>query len=333
MHRRVSGPARRHEKGPARRRLQRRMLSLAAGMLLALPATHAGPPAAEPGAALSWRQWRGVLFRVVAPAPATPSRDRPVSFLLGTLHFGSVEELHLDAELLQNAMRHTRLFIGEVPMSAPRSAQLDGHRRLPAQRNLRDLLGQAPFDALQRLLPQLPAAQLLHAKPWLALALLESRGETVSEQTLDRQLAQWAAREGLPAFHLETLAAQLQALDCVPAEEHAQVLRQRLAMPWLFEEQAQRVLEYYRAGDLPAWLDEIDAMTGLDAQARPIEQRARLCLIEARNALWMDQLDPLLRAGSAFVAVGAIHLTGEAGLLASLHQRGFSIVAEPLPLQ
>lgn len=286
------------------------------------------------GATTDWRQWRGVLYRIQAPAGQRQSNDGApvVSFILGTLHFGSLQELGMDTEALRTSLRQSRLFIDEAPgASADSAEESNRYRMLPASQDLVSLLGQPAFATLQRLLPALPAQQLRSLKPWVALALLESRGEMANVQpSLDGQLYTWAQQDDLPILHLETLADQLRALDCVPATEQVQVLRQRLNTPWLFSEQSSRVLEYYRAGDLPAWLDDIEAMTGLNASARHIEHKARLCLIEARNHRWLAQLDPLLRVNSAFVAVGAIHLTGSNGLLEQLRQRGFSISALPM---
>src|SRR3546814_12590899 len=81
--------------------------------------------------------------------------------------------------------------------------------------------------------------------------------------------------------------------------------------------------------DLPAWYDESERMPGLEGAAIAVEQRARHCLIEARNARWLPVLERLLREGDCFVAVGAIHLTGDHGLLAQLSRRGFTVTVEP----
>src|SRR3546814_16451253 len=72
-------------------------------------------------------------------------------------------------------------------------------------------------------------------------------------------------------------------------------------------------------------LDEIERMPGLEGAAIAVEQRARHCLIEARNARWLPVLERLLREGHCFVAVGAIHLTGDHCLLAHLRPRGFPV--------
>ncbi len=47
-------------------------------------------------------------------------------------------------------------------------------------------------------------------------------------------------------------------------------------------------------------------------------------MLDTRNALWMPRI--LGRAeGNIVVAVGAAHLSGDAGLLAQLNQAGYSL--------
>ena len=48
-------------------------------------------------------------------------------------------------------------------------------------------------------------------------------------------------------------------------------------------------------------------------------------LLTDRNRLMVERMLPLLDAGDAFVAVGAMHLPGADGLLALLAERGYQI--------
>jgi uncharacterized protein YbaP (TraB family) len=81
----------------------------------------------------------------------------------------------------------------------------------------------------------------------------------------------------------------------------------------------------YLAGnlaDLSALADE--GFAELDpALSGRIQQR----LIADRNRHMAERLEPLLNQGRLFVAVGALHLPGEGGVLNLLAQRGYRITA------
>ena len=166
--------------------------------------------------------------------------------------------------------------------------------------------------------------------PWSVLALLEARGETGGDATMDARLQRMAAGAGKRVLHLETLEQQLQALDCVPAEEHSRVLDERLRASWVLRIESAQAMAWYRARNLDAWLADIDRMQGLSDEARAIEQRARRCLLEDRNARWIGQLETLFQDGPCLVAVGAVHLAGAEGLLAALRRDGYLVEAMPL---
>ena len=48
-------------------------------------------------------------------------------------------------------------------------------------------------------------------------------------------------------------------------------------------------------------------------------------LIDERNLRMRDRLLPILEKGDAFVAVGAMHLSGETGLVELLRQSGYTV--------
>lgn len=281
-----------------------------------------------------WREDKGILFRVVpgrqAPQDGTQPPSPAYSLLLGTLHFGSPQELDLVPKRLQQKVRQMHTFVAEVDSAEPWQQDLQRYRLLDGDSALSDLIGPQRFTLLCKLLPRVPSEQLQHLRPWVVLALLEARGEHSGKTSLDDQLQHWARQARLQVRALETLEQQFAALDCVPPSEQALVLRQRLDQADDFHAQANRVLGYYRARNLPAWLDEVNSPTGLDSQGVALEQRARQCLLDSRNARWLQQLTVQLRSGGVFVAVGALHLTGPQGLLEGLRRQGYSVYPETL---
>lgn len=285
-------------------------------------------PVADDG--FDWRTARGVLFRVRSPLPGAPD-----SLVFGTIHIGTPAALGLDATLLRRAVQSKRVFINEVDGNAPWHAAYDRYRFLAPGQSLAMLIGGTQFIELASLLPEHQGSQLNRFKPWVAMTLLEEEVEAprpdpahASADNLDSVVEAAARARGLRLVHLETLEDQLAALDCTSAADYAQVLQQRLADPQELRADTERSLAFYRHGDLPGWLADLDVMRGLDATARQAEQHARGCLIEQRNARWIEELEPLLRTGDCFVAVGAIHLTGQDGLLAGLARRGFVVSAQ-----
>jgi len=308
-------------------------LLLSATLLSACTAAGASVDDGDDSVAPAWRSWRGVLFRLTPPAVVDAAAETPAtasSYLFASIHYGTLDELDLDADSLRAVMATTRTLVDEADAAAKFDAASDRHRFLAPPETLPHLIGAKAFDNLLPLMPDVPVERLKKLKPWVVLSVLESRGEIASPDNLDGRISRWATEAGLRRAHLETLAEQMSALDCVPAPEQAQVLARRIEAPWVLKEQSLRVLGYYRNRDLPAWLDEVDAMTGLDAAAKQIESRAKDCLLDQRNRRWITQLDALLRSGSCFVAVGAMHLTGESGLLMQLVQRGYRLSVEPL---
>lgn len=287
--------------------------------------------AAVPTTPFDWRAARGVLFRIRSPQPGAVD-----SLLFGTIHIGTPAELGLDPERIKSAVEARQTLINEVNGDTPWQTRYDRYRFLPPEQSLAQLIGGTEFIELGTLLPEHAGTQLNRFKPWVAMTLLEegqgapaARAGAAGDHSIDSVVEDIAHRRGLQMVHLETLEDQLAALDCTAPAEYAPVLQQRLADPAELRAETERSLAFYRAGDLAGWLADIDAMRGLDEKARTAERHARGCLIEQRNARWIEELEPLLLRGGCFVAVGAIHLTGSDGLLAGLAARGFNVSVQP----
>jgi uncharacterized protein YbaP (TraB family) len=54
-------------------------------------------------------------------------------------------------------------------------------------------------------------------------------------------------------------------------------------------------------------------------------------MLNDRNILWIPKLDNLMHQQSCFVAVGALHLTGKAGLIKLLKEKGYTV--EPIGIK
>jgi uncharacterized protein YbaP (TraB family) len=80
---------------------------------------------------------------------------------------------------------------------------------------------------------------------------------------------------------------------------------------------AQRTMTAYIEEDLAAMLTL--------SQDYEEEMGDMSAILDDRNKNWIPKLKPLLAEGSVFIAVGALHLPGEFGLIRLLRAEGFSL--------
>jgi hypothetical protein len=113
---------------------------------------------------------------------------------------------------------------------------------------------------------------------------------------------------------LETWKLQAEILQMSTVDE----LREMLKEPGGGRAALDEMIAAYRAGDF----EKLTAIALDPAEiAKNPARHARL--LDDRNRAWVGVLAPHLERGRTFVAVGAGHFPGEAGLLALLAARGF----------
>jgi uncharacterized protein len=68
-----------------------------------------------------------------------------------------------------------------------------------------------------------------------------------------------------------------------------------------------------------------DALGGLSEADRAAQDEFMRALLQNRNAIMADRTAPLLAAGGAFIAVGALHLAGKTGLVEQFRADGYTV--------
>lgn len=191
--------------------------------------------------------------------------------------------------------------------------------------NLSDILGPQLYRRSVEAARQrgVPEVALKLYKPW-AVAMLFSMPPVETGQFLDLVLYQRALEQGKPVAGLEAVSEQLALFDELPVADQVHLLRDALnnldRLPIIF----QRLLERYLQRDLKGLMTISDQL--IPEGDQPFYQRFQARLLDQRNQRMVDRLEPSLAEGGLFVAVGALHLPGEQGMLRLLEQRGYRIV-------
>jgi uncharacterized protein len=148
-----------------------------------------------------------------------------------------------------------------------------------------------------------------------------------SGMVLDLQLQAWMQARGKPVYALETVESQLAVFSDLDRESQIRMLDMALDELDRLEQTTEQLIRYYLREDLAAIAAmEREFHTG---ENRAFVERLMDRLVDQRNRRMTEAMLEHLRAGRAFVAVGALHLPGEQGIVNLLRQADFRVEAVP----
>jgi uncharacterized protein YbaP (TraB family) len=289
-------------------------LRIGPAFALALLFAAAAASAAEPFS-------RGLLFRV----------DRPgarISWVFGTIHSADPRALALPPPVAR-AFAQARAFAGEILVTEVDTDDFTELAQFDDGRSLRDFLDAGTVAEIGRALGVAAPddAALVRLKPWaVMLKLAQPRSPPAGAGvTLDASLLSAARARRMALVGLELPAEQASAFDAIPIESQVALVRHLL--------RERSALDGDHAKTMRAWLDrdlgELMALARAPGREQPAlaPHFARLAreLVENRSAVMAHRLFMPLRRGGVFVAVGALHLPGERGLLALLRDQGYRV--------
>jgi uncharacterized protein YbaP (TraB family) len=258
------------------------------------------------------------------------ARDgKPAGYLLGTIHSEDPRVLDFP-ETFIDQLTANDVFAMEMVPDLPTLTRLTEFMHYQDGTTLESRIGAERFKRVRAALSdyRVPPDWVAKMKVWAAMMTLS----VPPPQTgffMDFSLSLRAAGAGLKVVGLETLEQQLSFLEEMPIEQQLALLDQALVEHARVEEVHAIMVESYLAGDLQALEKQVDDQL---AELPPDARRYFMSQgIQARNQRMIEALLPRLDSGSVFVAVGALHLPGGTGLIASLRQRGYELKPLPLP--
>jgi uncharacterized protein len=268
---------------------------------------------------------RGTFFRLSKPG-------LPDSYLLGTVHLGDPRATEFPPSVLA-ALDRARVLVTEIALQEGGSERPAGGILLePSGRNGSARLGRRELAELRRRLIErgvpAPAARRFRAGVLALLvdlpacATAERTGGDYAEARLDRR----ARDRGIARVGLESLREQVEAVSDLPPGVEGALLRAVVRQARRGPDVVETTLARYSSGEtgrLVAWMRAREPIPGDPLSRVPPAFLDRL--LDLRSARMADRLLPHLAAGDAFVAVGAAHLPGGAGLLKRIAEAGYEI--------
>lgn len=257
---------------------------------------------------------QGILWRV-------SHEGSPDSYVFGTIHISDPAVMNFDARV-QQAFEATEQFVLEVVLE-PESIQAMQHAMFYHEgQTLSAQTGAPLFEAIMRLAPAhgLPPELVDYMRPWaIHMTLAAPPGGGIP---MDMALMLEAQKEGKAIYGLESVEEQVSVLGDLPVREQVALLTQTVCHYDQLQEETQTMVNMYLERNLAGLLSEGMRYELGNPQT---DRRVNESLIWRRNLTMFERLKPILGTGSAFVAVGALHLPGERGLLELLARDGYTL--------
>jgi uncharacterized protein YbaP (TraB family) len=176
-----------------------------------------------------------------------------------------------------------------------------------------------------------PKEMAHHLKLWFlaaSAALPTCEGARVQQglPEVDQVIAAAGKARGLSVVGLETAAEQLDAIAAAPPAIAALMLAAAARSPTLEDDSYATLLRLYREKRPADMLAIADVTPGLTPEERAAGDAFDRLLLVGRNETMAERAAPLLAAGGAFIAVGALHLSGRGGLIERFRAVGYRVV-------
>ena len=265
---------------------------------------------------------QGVLWKVEREGLAP-------SYLFGTIHITDDRILNLPAPV-RAAFEGAKVAVFEVIMTDEVRMKMAREMVLTDGRNLQAILGPELFErtvAVARRYGLEP--QILQAfKPW-ALALILSLPQAELARTaagdvpLDQMLQNESVETGKRMLALESAEEQIALFTGIPENEQIEMLETAVKENGKVARVFEDMVLLYLARDIEGILDQM--MEQSKTMNPKYVEKFMARFNDARNVKMAERMAPVLRAGGAFIAIGALHLGGEKGLVSLLMAQGYKV--------
>jgi hypothetical protein len=278
-----------------------------AGMLLAALPLHARTA----------RFSRGLLWRLT-------KEGVPASHVYGTIHVSDARLAELPAAVRSRFDAAKSLMLEFVPDPYARERFLEAAMFLDRQ-TLAEKIGAQDFErAVEVLAPTGLSREVVNKlKPWGVLLNLRNPRRAEVGAPLDSQLLELARARRLPLHQIESMEEQIFTFDEFPMESQVALLKHSLAHRDELAELADRTLEAYLERDLAAIWRLREQFIARHPEIAPHQAVMTKRVVYDRSVVMAFRMQRQLRRGDAFVALGALHLYGEKGVLALLEADGY----------
>ncbi len=243
------------------------------------------------------------------------------SHVFGTIHVGDEAIVNIP-DKVDTSLRNSDHFVMEAMPDMEQSAQLSGMMFFQDGRRLNEMVSESMFNRIAGILQSyhLPENAIPALKPWAAFVTMSYPADM--RKILDLELMQIAAENGIQVHGLETLVEQGRLFNQLAMENQLRLLADTVCHYETVQKDFEVMKSLYLERDLKGLYVHGQSHAFND---NSIYESLTKRILHERNHTMVERMQPLLEKGNAFIAIGAMHLPGEEGVLNLLHEQGYTV--------
>ena len=251
----------------------------------------------------------------------TGNRLEKPSYLYGTVHLIPKSDFFF-IDSLENKFKSCSEIILEVDMDDPGFlAKTQQLMFMPDNKTLKDLLDTTEYNQLSEFFKDslnLQLEQFQRIKPFFLAQFIIPKMINKPLTSYEMTFVQMAKKYNIDLTGLESVEEEMNSIDKIPYKKQAELILENINN---FNENRQiysKLIDAYKGADFENFYK---LMLKSSTELKEFEQ---LLLID-RNERWIPRIEKMIKAKSCFIAVGALHLERQNGLVALLRSKGYNV--------
>ena len=251
---------------------------------------------------------------------------RQPSYLYGTFHLVCPTDLAI-TDAIHKAMDSTQQVYLELDMDDP--ALMPGMMKammMPDGKSIKDYLSADDYALLETYFKEqlkMNLTPMARMKPIGLMSMMYSSLLKCQPASYDMTFAQMATKDKKEILGLESLDAQLAALDKIPMQEQLKGLVDMARKPDEASTEFNALLAAYKAHDLKKMSSQMHESKFSGGDFSQYEES----LLADRNANWIPVIEKAASQKPTFFAFGAGHLVSDKGVVNLLRKKGYTVRA------
>ena len=278
----------------------------------------------------SGRFTKGVLWKI--------EKDKEfIGYIFGTIHMNDKRVNAVRKSIIGKFDEMTSFAMESFPSDHywnpyHGGQMIKGDMTLPRGQTLKDLIGEELYARVEEVLLDLGLDKktILHLKPWAAMRSFAVKAENTEDMILDYELLDRAAAQKKDLYQVESIEEFLVTFYAMPEDVQIKLLEFTVNSYAQMRDTINMMLEAYLEEDLTKMYNISTNFIPNKPEFEKYRETYLKHVVKDRNVVMEHYMRKPMREKKTFIAIGALHLYGDQGVLALMEKDGYQVTRVPL---